>query len=130
MRAALETLTEIANASGRRTVAILGEMKELGPLGEAEHERLGSEIAERKISLVIGCGGLIDLTLDQAAKAGTSVAKADSTLGAAELALEAVRAGDAVLLKGSRAAGVERIWDALAKKHGAERSAEDREEHR
>jgi UDP-N-acetylmuramoyl-tripeptide--D-alanyl-D-alanine ligase len=119
MRAALETLGEVSRATGRRSVAILGEMKELGELGPREHELLGEELGRCRLGLVIGCGGLIDMTLARAAEAGVPVVRAEDTLAAARLAVDHVRAGDAVLLKGSRAAAVERVWDALERKHGA-----------
>jgi UDP-N-acetylmuramoyl-tripeptide--D-alanyl-D-alanine ligase len=118
MRAALQTLDEIASPGGRRTVAILGEMKELGPLGPREHELLGDELGRRRLALVIGCGGLMNLALDRAALAGTRIAKAEDTLAAARLAVDEIRGGDAVLLKGSRSAAVERVWAALEEKHG------------
>jgi UDP-N-acetylmuramoyl-tripeptide--D-alanyl-D-alanine ligase len=119
MRSALHTLDEIARPAGRRTVAVLGEMKELGPLGPREHELLGDELVQHHLALVIGCGGLIDLALERASRGGTSVARADDTAAAARLAVDLVRPGDAVLLKGSRAAAVEHVWNALEQKHGS-----------
>ena len=41
MRAALTTLAEIGRRSGSRTVAVLGEMRELGDTSEEEHRALG-----------------------------------------------------------------------------------------
>lgn len=118
MRAALETVFEIARTDQRRFVAVLGEMKELGALAEQEHEALGDVLGQCNVSLAIGCGGLIDLTLDRAASRGTRVFKARSTEQAAEAALGEVQAGDVVLLKGSRSTGVELVLRALQQLHG------------
>jgi UDP-N-acetylmuramoyl-tripeptide--D-alanyl-D-alanine ligase len=117
MRAALETLAELGGG-GRRKVAILGEMRELGPIAEEEHAALGEAVARAGVALAIGCGGLIELTLDRAADRGVAVARAKTTDEAKELAAREVRAGDVVLFKGSRTIGVERVLRALYDMHG------------
>lgn len=111
MRAALATLSEIAGT--RRKVAVLGEMKELGPLAREEHEALGDAVAEAGVVLAIGCGGLIDLALERAAAKGVEVVRSSSTAEAAAEARTRVRAGDAVLVKGSRGVAAEKVVAAL-----------------
>lgn len=113
MRAALATLAEIAGAT-RRKVAILGEMKELGAHAEAEHTALGDAIADAGVALAIGCGGLVDRALDRAAARGVEVVREASTTDAAITATVRVKAGDAVLVKGSRSVGAERVTAALS----------------
>ncbi|MBS2018934.1 MAG: UDP-N-acetylmuramoyl-tripeptide--D-alanyl-D-alanine ligase [Deltaproteobacteria bacterium] len=113
VRAALATLGELAGA-GRRRVAVLGEMKELGAHAEAEHAALGEVIASAGVALAIGCGGLVDLALDGAEARGTRVLRARSTEEAAAIARENVRGGDVVLVKGSRSVGAERVTAALS----------------
>ena len=112
MRAALSTLSEIAG--GRRRVAILGEMRELGALAEEEHRSLGDAVAEAGVRLVIGCGGLVDLTLERAAARGVEAVRAATTEDAAREATARVRAGDAILVKGSRGVRAEDVVAALA----------------
>lgn len=107
MRAALATLGELAE--GRRRIAILGEMKELGALAEEEHVALGDAIADTGIDLVVGCGGLVSLALDRASDRKIAVIRAGSTDEAARVAADLVRPGDAVLVKGSRSVGTERV---------------------
>ncbi len=119
MRAALSTLTEVAQVEGRRAVAIIGEMKELGALAEAEHRALGDELARAHVGLVIGCGGLADLALERAKAGGAEIVRAEGPLDGAAHAVHRVRAGDAVLLKGSRLAALERVLDELVRAHGA-----------
>jgi UDP-N-acetylmuramoyl-tripeptide--D-alanyl-D-alanine ligase len=111
MRAALSTLREVAG--DRRKVAVLGEMKELGALAEAEHEALGDDIAQAGVTLAIGCGGLIDLALEVAAARGVEIVKTASAAEAAALVTKRVQPGDVVLVKGSRSVGAERVVAAL-----------------
>lgn len=107
MRAALATLAEIAE--GRRRVVVLGEMKELGALAEEEHRALGDAVAQAGVDLAIGCGGLISLTLERAASLGVDVVAANSTDEAASAAVRRITPKDAVLVKGSRSVGTERV---------------------
>jgi UDP-N-acetylmuramoyl-tripeptide--D-alanyl-D-alanine ligase len=101
MRAALAHLLERAN--GRRTVAILGEMAELGPEAPRYHQEIGREA--EGVDLVLGVGELArDYEPDE------WVATAAE---AAEVARGLVRPGDAILVKGSRAVGLEVVADAL-----------------
>ncbi len=114
MRAALATLAEIAGP--RRRVAVLGEMKELGAHAESEHDALGAALAASGVAVAIGCGGLIDRTLAKAAElAPLRVIAAPSTDEATRETLAIVRPGDAVLVKGSRSVGAERVALALSR---------------
>ena len=117
MRAAFRTLADLA-AGSRRTVAFLGEMKELGVLADDEHERLGDELAALRVSVVVGCGGLIDRALTRAKVLGLEVHHAVSAAEAATVAGLVVRPGDVVLVKGSRSVGAEAVVRALELLHG------------
>jgi UDP-N-acetylmuramoyl-tripeptide--D-alanyl-D-alanine ligase len=101
VRAALAHLRD--RAAGRRTVAILGDMGELGPDAPRYHEEIGREAED--IALVVGVGEL-------ARHYGPDewVATADDAIARVR---ELVRPGDAVLVKGSRSVGLERVADAL-----------------
>jgi UDP-N-acetylmuramoyl-tripeptide--D-alanyl-D-alanine ligase len=101
MRAALEHLQE--RAAGRRTVAILGEMAELGPEAPRYHEEIGR--AAGTVALVIGVGPL--------ARGYDPDAWVPTAADAVAVARELVRPGDAVLVKGSRAVGLEIVAEAL-----------------
>ena len=102
MRAALEHLT--ARAGGRRRVAVLGEMAELGESARMYHEEIGALVRELGIEHVIAVGGLAR------AYGGEWVADAD---GAAERLRAALRPGDVVLVKGSRSVGLEVVAENL-----------------
>jgi UDP-N-acetylmuramoyl-tripeptide--D-alanyl-D-alanine ligase len=102
MRAALRHLRE--RAEGRRTVAILGEMAELGPEAAGFHEEIGREA--QNVDVVIGVGELAryydpDVWTPDAAAA---LARARAI----------VQPGDAILVKGSRSVGLESVAEGLA----------------
>jgi len=101
MRAALAHLLERAN--GRRTVAILGAMAELGPEAPRYHEEIGREA--ESIDVVVGVGEL--------ARHYGPDEWAPEAQEAVELARRLVRPGDAILVKGSRSVGLEVVADAL-----------------
>jgi UDP-N-acetylmuramoyl-tripeptide--D-alanyl-D-alanine ligase len=101
MHAALAHLLE--RADGRRTVAILGEMAELGPDAPGYHEDVG-RLAEG-VDVVLGVGEL--------AKHYRPGAWTATAAEAIEVARALVRPGDAVLVKGSRSVGLEVVADAL-----------------
>lgn len=101
MEAAIAHLQE--RADGRRTVAILGEMAELGPDAPRYHEEIGR--AAGTLAVVIGVGEL--------ARGYDPDAWAATAAEAIGLARELVRPGDAVLVKGSRSVGLEIVAEAL-----------------
>jgi UDP-N-acetylmuramoyl-tripeptide--D-alanyl-D-alanine ligase len=98
MRAALVHLDE--RAAGRRKVAILGEMAELGDGSAAYHDRIGELAADLGID-VIGVG--------EAARRYDPVTWVESRADVVEAAREYLKPGDAVLVKASRAVGLEGI---------------------
>ncbi len=104
MRAALEHLAD--RAEGRRTVAVLGEMAELGKDGGRYHEEIGEYAQRLGIDVVIGVGDL--------ARRYEPAAWCIDAAAAADLARDIVQPGDCVLVKASRAAGLEVVAEALA----------------
>jgi UDP-N-acetylmuramoyl-tripeptide--D-alanyl-D-alanine ligase len=102
MRAALEHLAE--RAGERRRVAILGEMAELGDASESYHREIGESAADLGIE-VIGVG--------EPARAYAPVAWAATSGEALALARSLIGPGDAVLVKASRAVGLEGIADEI-----------------
>jgi UDP-N-acetylmuramoyl-tripeptide--D-alanyl-D-alanine ligase len=103
MRAALLHLAE--RAEGRRRVAILGEMAELGNAADAYHEQIAALAADLEVE-VIGVGEPAE-----AYGAAVLVASPEEAVAAAR---SFVRPGDAVLVKASRAVGLEGIADEIA----------------
>ena len=102
MRAALD---HVAALEAPRTVAVLGEMGELGPESAGYHREVGEHARSAGIDLLIGVGlpardyGPDELVADPAE--------------AAELLAAKLEPGDAVLVKGSRSAGLEAVAEQL-----------------
>ncbi len=109
MRAALLDLSE--RAGERRRVAILGEMAELGEESDRHHTEIAELLRALRIELVIAVGEPARAYLSRA-RAGRLVRDAQSF----PEALDALRPGDAILVKASRAVGLEGI-PALIEKH-------------
>ena len=100
MRAALEHLAE---HEGRK-VAVLGEMAELGPTAPAYHREVGELVRALGIDSVLAVGELArSYGGEYARDAGEAVEKVG----------DVVRPGDVVLVKGSRAVGLEVVAEAL-----------------
>ena len=104
MQAALEHLVE--RAGGRRTVAVLGEMAELGPESPLYHDEVGRVARGLGIDVVVGVG-------DSLAQRYHADVDARDVGEAVELLRALIAPGDAVLVKASRAAGLEAVADAL-----------------
>jgi UDP-N-acetylmuramoyl-tripeptide--D-alanyl-D-alanine ligase len=109
MRAALAYLAE--RAEGRRRVAILGDMAELGRTGPEYHREIGAAAAELGVDELLAVGELARGYLEGGVP-GRWVANVHDALREVD---ELVRPGDAVLVKASRAIGLEAVAAALAK---------------
>ena len=105
--ALIRALEVVRSATGAaRKVAVLGEMLELGAQAQPLHRDCGAAAAAAGLDLLIAVGGpaAADLAAAavQAGMPGRAVAHAATSEEAASLALERVRPGDLVLVKGSR----------------------------
>jgi UDP-N-acetylmuramoyl-tripeptide--D-alanyl-D-alanine ligase len=107
MRAALAYLVE--RAGDRRRVAILGEMAELGRTGPDYHREVGAVAAELGIDELLAVGELARGYLEHGVP-GRWVANVHEAVRELD---EVVRPGDAVLVKASRAVGLEAVAAAL-----------------
>jgi len=103
MRAALDHLATLP-AAGRR-IAVLGDMRELGSDSARHHREIGEHARDRGVALVIGVGEMArDYAPDEhVADAAAATDALDRSLGE----------GDVVLVKGSRAVGLEVVAEAL-----------------
>jgi UDP-N-acetylmuramoyl-tripeptide--D-alanyl-D-alanine ligase len=114
VEAALATLGELAGSS--RKLAVLGEMRELGPLAREGHARAGRAAAALPVAELHLLGQATVWTRDAAAAAGLPPERIwlydDRDAVAASLSRR-LRPGDWVLVKGSRALGLEAVADAL-----------------
>ncbi len=118
MRAALTTLGALAR--GRRPIAVLGHMAELGAQERIEHEKIGELAARTGAAHLIvvgdqaeGIAAGAERTGREGHWAGETVRVADAAAAAAALRAR-MRAGDVVIVKGSRVAALEQVIDLIA----------------
>jgi UDP-N-acetylmuramoyl-tripeptide--D-alanyl-D-alanine ligase len=112
--AALRALAHVA--TGGERVAVLGEMLELGDHADAEHARIGALAADLGIDVLVAVGAGTAALATAAREASRPVPRVIEVADA-EAALTAARgivgADDAVLVKGSRRIGLERVAEGL-----------------
>ncbi len=115
MQAALATLTSLVAAGGGkgRAVAVLGDMLELGEAEEEEHRKLGRG-AEGRVELAAFFGPRSSLTFKEFFSSSSSSAHFTEIEALLAWLRPQLRAGDVVLVKGSRGMKLERVVDALA----------------
>jgi UDP-N-acetylmuramoyl-tripeptide--D-alanyl-D-alanine ligase len=110
MRAALDTLVD--RSQGRRRVAVLGDMAELGPDGPAYHREVGSYASTAGVDVLVTVGPLARAYAE--GQVEIPVVRSVETVDDAIAALEELREpGDCVLVKASRAVGLERLAEAF-----------------
>ncbi len=112
VRQALDSLALWPGSHAR--VAVLGDMAELGPEAVALHREILDHALHRGLDLVVVAGPLY-AEAAPTDHSGVMVVIDSVDVGAILDALEKrTRAGDVILLKGSRSAGLERVLDAMA----------------
>ena len=112
--AALRTLQALKGYD--RKVAVLGDMLELGDYARKAHEDVGRALVESGVKKLIVVGKLAGSIADGAKAAGIpndAVKSYETSAEAAKKIKSHLRAGDAVLVKGSRAVKMEAIVRAL-----------------
>ena len=118
--AALKTLVQIGR--GRRTWAVLGEMAELGEHSAPSHDRIGRLAVRLGVARLVAVGEETKPLLEAARFEGMTPEEATfaTDADAARMYLErALEPGDVVLVKASRAAGLEKLARTLAEGGGA-----------
>jgi len=96
-------------------VAVLGEMRELGKHADREHARVGELTAAAGVDLLIVVGDGVESLAVAAEQAGVEVLRAADPSAAASVVAARVRPGDAVLVKASRAVGLEELAESLTR---------------
>jgi len=100
MAAAIALLGQAPVGNLGRRIAVLGDMLELGPQGPALHRGLVEKIEAASIDLVF-CSGPLMKKLWEALPSGRRGSYADTAATLEPAVLAAIRAGDAVMVKGS-----------------------------
>jgi UDP-N-acetylmuramoyl-tripeptide--D-alanyl-D-alanine ligase len=115
MAAALNVLGQAQVGPHGRRIAVLGDMLELGPTGPALHGGLLEAIKTNHIDLVYCCGPLMRNLWD-ALSTGKRGGYAGSAADLEAQAVSAIRAGDAIMVKGSLGSKMKTIVNALEKR--------------
>jgi UDP-N-acetylmuramoyl-tripeptide--D-alanyl-D-alanine ligase len=115
VRRALEVIA--ADTHATRRIAVLGEMLELGPESAQLHEECGRAAVTARVDRLVTVGGAPARALGLAAVAAglapEAVSHVDDSTAAAAVVASLVRAGDLVLVKGSRGIRLERVVERL-----------------
>jgi len=109
MRAALEIL---GKSEGKRKIAVIGDMRELGDVSQKRHEELLDPLLQNQVDLVYCCGPYMAYLFDrlpQNMKGGY----APTSLELIPLVLEAIQPGDVITVKASLGTRVKPIVEAL-----------------
>ena len=127
MAAALDVLRGIRDRSGRRTIAVLGEMFELGAGSPAAHRQVGVAAARAEVDVLLTIGDaaaeMAEAARDESRWTGEAIVTAGRA-GAVTWLRQNVSAGDVVLVKASRGAALELVAQALLDESSDETPAE------
>jgi UDP-N-acetylmuramoyl-tripeptide--D-alanyl-D-alanine ligase len=116
MKAALQTLATLGR-QGHRTIAVLGEMAELGSYSIDEHDAIGRIAVRLNIDelVVVGAGAkIIHMGASQEGSWDGESKFFESISDALHYLRGLLRAGDVVLVKSSKSAELRHLGDALA----------------
>jgi UDP-N-acetylmuramoyl-tripeptide--D-alanyl-D-alanine ligase len=114
-KAALQTLAQLGK-SGRRTIAILGEMAELGAFSREQHDAMGRIVVRLNIDQLVVVGAaakLIHMGAEQEGSWGGESKYFDSIAEALAYVRGMLVAGDIVLVKSSKSANLRYLGDDL-----------------
>ncbi|HJU04453.1 MAG TPA: UDP-N-acetylmuramoyl-tripeptide--D-alanyl-D-alanine ligase [Nitrospiraceae bacterium] len=123
MNAAIDLLAELG--AGGRTIAVLGDMLELGPESSALHHEVGAHLAAKDISFLIACGPLSRALAQGAHDRGMARARIREAADAAEatqVLTSMLRRHDVVLAKASRGMRMEQVVEALRRRLAVRRA--------
>ena len=115
MAAALNVLGSAAIGAQGRRIAVLGDMLELGPTGAELHRGLAEAVQSNGVDLVFCCGPLMRNLWD----ALPSIKRggyADNSAALESQVVSTIRAGDAVMIKGSLGSRMKAVVSALQKR--------------
>ncbi|MGV8876174.1 MAG: UDP-N-acetylmuramoyl-tripeptide--D-alanyl-D-alanine ligase [Rhodoglobus sp.] len=116
MAAALKTLVQVAGPQNR-SVAVLGEIAELGDYANEEHDRIGRLIVRLNVQKLIVVGHAARHIHNAAGLEGSWDGESmlvDTVEEAYAVLRDELRSGDIVLVKSSNSAGLRHLGDRLA----------------
>ncbi|WP_425405958.1 UDP-N-acetylmuramoyl-tripeptide--D-alanyl-D-alanine ligase [Hwanghaeella sp.] len=112
VRAALAVLDMSAGASGGRRIAVLGDMRELGPTAPEMHAGLADAVTTHQVDHLFCCGPYMS-HLAEAVNGQVATLHAEKSTGLIETLLGTVKPGDVVMVKGSLGTNMKPVVEAL-----------------
>lgn len=116
MSNALDALSQLAIQTQQRAVFVAGSMGELGEGAALLHRQVGEQAARAGVGCLLACGPFAQAIVDGAMGAGLAAghcARFESTAALCDKLHSFVRPADIILVKGSRAAGLEKAVETL-----------------
>lgn len=108
-----EAIKALGQLEGKRKIAMLGDMLELGDFSEEAHREIGHLLAEESYSVVFTFGDAAAFIAKEAKKAGLTTFRCNSHLEMANAYSDIREKGDVILVKGSRGLRMERVVEEL-----------------
>ena len=108
-----ESIKALGQLEGKRKIAMLGDMLELGDFTEEGHRQVGRLLAEEGYSVVFTFGEAANFIAKEAKLAGLEVHRCNSHLEMANAYNDIREKGDVILVKGSRGLRMERVVEEL-----------------
>ena len=115
MKASLEYMHKLA---GKRKIAILGDMLELGKFAKQLHQKVGEEVVKNEVDLLITVGPLAHYIAEEAIEKGMKEQQVIEFLTNKEVVFylkQNMKKGDIILLKASNALNFTQILEELKK---------------
>ena len=115
MKAAIQLLAELGR--GKRSIAVLGDMLELGSGSKPMHREVGAFLAGQNIGQLLACGQLGRELAEGARQAGMPadrVVELPDAAAAGNALASMVKRGDVVLVKASRGMRMEQVVETIA----------------
>jgi len=115
MEAAINVLKDVATKD-TRTIAVLGDMLELGDISVSAHKNVGKYAVEKNINYVIAVGSKGKDIVDGAIEAGAKKERVlyfEDNIEAGKFLVNFTKQGDVLLVKGSRGMKMEKIVNLL-----------------
>jgi UDP-N-acetylmuramoyl-tripeptide--D-alanyl-D-alanine ligase len=119
VRAAIEAMATTPRDVHPRRIAVLGDMLELGEMSADLHRALKDAIDAGGVDLVLACGPMMKLLIEELAPAKRG-AWAETSAELSQPMLDAVRPGDVVMIKGSLGSRMGPLVEALLKRYRPE----------
>jgi UDP-N-acetylmuramoyl-tripeptide--D-alanyl-D-alanine ligase len=124
MRAAISVLGKAPIGARGRRIAVLGDMLELGPTGAELHAALAEYLRANAVDLVFCCGPLMR-SLWEALPSNLRGGYAKSSAALEGDVVTSIRAGDALMIKGSLGSKMKLIVEALRRRFPAPGALDD-----